>query len=111
MTRRTVYLRTSSTCLLTPAAFSFLVTPEGHVRSDAQMHDAAMIEIARGWRFFTTACETEADYGGAKRRMLRTNVFQVEQLADGGGALGAEAAGLGVIGDAGELSGTLPHNN
>jgi hypothetical protein len=26
--RRTVYLRTSSTCLFTPAAFSFLVTPE-----------------------------------------------------------------------------------
>ena len=41
----------------------------------------------------------------------RTDVFQVEQLADGGGALGAEAAGLGVIGDAGELSGTLLHNN
>ena len=27
ITRRTVYLRTSSTCLFTPAAFSFLVTP------------------------------------------------------------------------------------
>ena len=41
----------------------------------------------------------------------RTDVFQVEQLADGGGALGAEAAGLSVVGDAGELSGALLHNN
>ena len=41
----------------------------------------------------------------------RTNVFQVEQLADGGGALGAEAAGLGVVGDTGELSSALLHNN
>ncbi len=40
-----------------------------------------------------------------------TNVFQVEQLADGSGALGAETTRLGVIGDAWQLSCALLDND
>jgi hypothetical protein len=36
-----------------------------------------------------------------------TNVLQVEELADGGGTLGAEATRLGVVSDAWQLSGAL----